>query len=76
MKTIYTDRYAVRVWIWLFLGAWFLFNALTPPADWRAAVWLAGSAFWFWLAFKEVARRRALRRRGDDPTIYRVFDDA
>jgi len=74
MKTIYTDRYALRLWIWLLLGAWFLFHAATPPADWKSVIWLAGSAFWFWSAFKELAR--AALRRDDDPSIYKVADDA
>ena len=75
MKTIYTDRYAARLWIWISLTAWFLFNGLTPPLSWWSVVWIAGSAYWLWLAFKEFKRRRDARQLGEDPSIYKVIDD-
>ena len=75
MKTIYTDRYALRLWIWLFLAGWFLFNGVTPPFSWRSVIWLAGSAFWAWQAVKELKRRRGARERGEDPSIYKIVDD-
>ena len=76
MKTIYTDRYAIRLWIWLLFGAWFLFSAITPPLNWKSAIWLVGSVVSFSLAVVEFKRRRDARTRGEDPSIYKVIDDA
>ena len=76
MKTVYTDQYAVLLWGWLFLGTLSLVRAALPPLNWHSALWLFGSLVWFGLAIRELKRRRDARRRGEDPSIYKVVDDA
>jgi hypothetical protein len=76
MKTLYTDRYALRLWIWLFFAAFFAFEAVRTPSAWFMAVCIAFAVAFVLLAGFGLKARFDAKRRGEDPSIYRVVDDA
>ena len=76
MKTIYTDRYAIRLWLFGFLTIWMGYKGLVGDKGWLQILSILAAAYSAYATFKEIKRRNDARRAGSDPSIYKVIDNA
>ena len=74
--TIFTDRYAVRLWIWVFFGIFFAFEAIRTPSLWFMTMCAAFAIAFLALVGFGLKARIDARRRGEDPSIDKVAHDA
>lgn len=75
MKTVYTDRYAIRLWIFAFLTIWMGYKGIAEDQWWLQIVTVVVATFWAYSTIKEIRRRRTAREAGLDPSIYKVVDN-
>ena len=76
MRVVYTDRYALRLLVWLFLAVWFAYQGLSNQGSLSATIWFLGALWWAALFAWELTRRVRARRAGRDPSIIRIVDRA
>jgi hypothetical protein len=74
--TIYTDRYAIRLWIFAFLSISMGYKGLMEDSGWLQILSIIAAAYWGYLVIKELRRRKNARRLGSDPSVYKVVDRA
>jgi hypothetical protein len=76
VKTVYTDRYAIRLWIFAFLTIWMGYKGLAEDTGWLQILSIMAAFFWAYSALKELRRRQKARQSGSDPSVYKVVDNA
>jgi len=76
MTLIYTDRYGLLPWVWLFLAVGSGYHGLSSQPGWNATIWLLGALWWAALFAWELTRRIRARSAGRDPSIVRIVDRA
>jgi hypothetical protein len=76
VKTIYTDRYAIRLWIFALLTISMGYKGLIEDSGWLQILSIIAASYWAYSAAKEFRRRKNARRSGSDPSVYKVVDNA
>lgn len=59
MKTVYTDRYGLRLWAFAFLTIWMGYKGITEDQGWFQSFNIVAAIFWAYCTINEIRRRRS-----------------